>query len=359
MEPIEYESRIKELERSVRTLQKKLERSELDRQQLENASELRESVFKTVIRNLQASEVSLQQRTEELETTLINLKSLQIKLIESEKMSALGVLVAGIAHEINNPVSFIYGNLFYAYDYFQDLVRLLELYQSNYPEPVLAITSEIEKIELSFLKQDLDKLFKSMNMGADRIQKIVKSLRTFSRLDEAELKKVDIHEGIDSTLVILNSRLRFIPESSSQIEVIRNYGKLPLIHCYAGQLNQVFLNIIVNAIDALEEMIQRQGINGHLKSRLPTIEISTEIVSDDWIMIKISDNGLGMDDKIRSKLFNPFFTTKDIGKGTGLGLSISYKHIVELHDGKLECNSIPGMGTEFVIQIPLKKISSQ
>jgi two-component system, NtrC family, sensor kinase len=355
MEPIDYESRIKELERSVRTLQKKLERSEIDRQQLENASELRESVLKTVIRNVQASEASLKQRTEELETTLTNFKTLQMKLVESEKMSALGVLVAGIAHEINNPVSFISGNLFYAQNYFQDLITLIELYQCNYPEPALVIKAEIETMDLDFIKQDLDKLFQSMSMGADRINKIVKSLRNFSRLDEAELKKVDIHEGIDSTLVILNSRLRFIPEYSSLIQVIRNYGKLPLIYCYAGQLNQVFMNIIVNAIDALEEMIQKLKIDDKLKSRIPTIEITTQMMGDDWIVIRISDNGLGMNEKVRLKLFNPFFTTKDIGKGTGLGLSISYQHIVELHGGKLECNSTPGSGSEFVIQVPLKK----
>ncbi|AFZ02985.1 sensor histidine kinase [Calothrix sp. PCC 6303] len=355
MEPIDYESRIKELEKSVRILQKKLERSEIDRQQLENASDLRESVLKSVIRNLEASEVSLKQRTEELETTLTNLKSVQMKLIESEKMSALGVLVAGIAHEINNPVSFIYGNLFHAHRYFQDLITLIDLYQYYYPEPASEIKAKIEKIELSFLKEDLEKLFKSMSMGANRIEKIVKSLRTFSRLDEAELKKIDIHEGIDSTLVILNSRLKFIPESSRQIEVIRNYGKLPLINCYAGQLNQVFMNIIANAIDALEEMLETTQTNINLKSRLPTIEIITETINDDWVVVRIRDNGLGMSEKVRSKLFNPFFTTKDIGKGTGLGLSISYQHVVELHAGKLECNSTLGNGSEFVISIPSKK----
>jgi two-component system, NtrC family, sensor kinase len=191
-------------------------------------------------------------------------------------------------------------------------------------------------------------------MGAERICQIVKSLRTFSRLDESESKKVDIHDGIESTLVILNNRFKPTSKNHKGIKVIRDYGNLPLIDCSPGQLNQVFLNIIVNAIDALEDKNKKQIDNHTQESKLPTIHISTEVMNHDWAIIRIADNGLGMDDKVRSQLFNPFFTTKEIGKGTGLGLSISYQIIVELHQGKLECYSTPGTGAEFVIQIPLK-----
>jgi two-component system, NtrC family, sensor kinase len=357
MEATEYESRLKELEKSVRVLKKKLERSEADRLQLEKASELRESLLKSVIRELEESQLSLEKRSQELETALTNLKKLQIKLIESEKMSALGVLVAGIAHEINNPVSFIYGNLGHAKNYFDDLLRLLNLYQLHYPEPVAAIKEEIKVIELEFLKEDSKKLFQSMNIGAERIGQIVKSLRTFSRLDEAEFKKVDIHEGIESTLVILNNRLKSTSRNPKGIQVIREYGNLPLIYCSPGQLNQVFMNIIVNAIDALEDKNKQQidsTSNNNQESEFSKIHVKTEIINHHWALVRIIDNALGMDEKVRSQLFNPFFTTKDIGKGTGLGLSTSYQIIVELHSGKLECISIPGIGTEFVIQIPLQ-----
>lgn len=346
MEPINHESRLKELEKSVRILQKKLKRSEADRQQLEKVSEQRESVLKNVIRELQQSQTNLEKRSLELETALKNLQTLQVKLIESEKMSALGVLVAGIAHEINNPVSFIYGNLYHANIYLQSLLSLIELYQRYYPEPATEIKKEIKKIELDYLKQDSEKLFQSMNMGAERIRDIVQSLRTFSRLDEAEFKVADIHEGIDSTLVILNHRLRPTVKHPKGITVIRDYGTLPLVECYPGQLNQVFMNILVNAIDALDE-----------QPLLPTIQISTKLLNNSWVAISISDNGLGIPEKARSQLFNPFFTTKPVGKGTGLGLSITYQIIVELHGGKLECNSTPGAGAEFVIQIPIQQFS--
>jgi signal transduction histidine kinase len=353
MEPINYESRIKQLEKYIRILKKKLERSEADRQRLENASELRESVLKNVIKELEESQISLEKHGEELENALTNLKSLQIKLIESEKMSALGVLVAGIAHEINNPVSFIYGNLHHAHHYFQDLLKLVELYQHYYPHPVKQIQHKIKTIEFDFIKQDSDKLFESMNIGAERICEIVKSLRTFSRLDEAEFKAVDIHQGIDSTLLILNNRLKTTQKNPQGIKIIRKYGDFPLIKCYSGQLNQAFLNIISNAIDALEETIIKETKISKLF--IPTIYIYTNIFDKNWLEIRIVDNGLGMNNQVRSQLFNPFFTTKEIGKGIGLGLSICYQTIVELHGGKLDCYSEPGKGTEFVIQIPLRQ----
>ncbi|MDJ0677902.1 MAG: ATP-binding protein [Calothrix sp. MO_167.B42] len=353
MEPRDYESRIKQLEKTVRILKKKLERSEVDREQMETASELRESVLKGVIKDLEESQIALEKRGEELESALTNLKTLQVKLVESEKMSALGVMVAGIAHEINNPVNFIYGNLDHAYGYIQDLFGLIQLYQQYYPQPVTAIQEEIEEIELDYIQQDAHKLFESMNMGAERIHQIVQSLRTFSRLDEAEFKLVNIHEGIDSTLVILNNRFQSNPENPQGIKLIQEYGQLPLIECYPGQLNQVFLNILVNAIDALEEGIKHRQMQKIDCLSVPTIRICTELLHQDWVTIVIADNGGGMERQVLQKIFDPFFTTKDVGKGTGLGLSICYQIIVELHGGKLECNSQPKIGTEFVIKIPV------
>ncbi|WP_414576119.1 sensor histidine kinase [Anabaena sp. CCY 9402-a] len=355
MQDIDYESRLKELEKTVRILKKKLERSEVDREQLENASELREAVLKNVIRELEESQTALENRSKELETTLGNLKALQLKLVASEKMSALGVLVAGIAHEINNPVSFIYGNLNHANNYFQDLLSLVEIYQKYYPKPVAAIKQKIREIELDFLKEDSEKLFQSMTGGAERICDIVKSLRTFSRLDEAEFKAVNIHDGIDSTLVILNNRLKPSPDNLYGIKIIRNYGKLPLVECYAGQLNQVFMNILANATDALDEKVIKHKQKQNQDLLNPKIDICTKVIDHDWVEISIADNGLGIDEQVQTKLFDPFFTTKDVGKGTGLGLSISYRIIIELHGGKLKCHSTPGGGATFVIQIPIRQ----
>ncbi|BAY61629.1 PAS/PAC sensor signal transduction histidine kinase [Calothrix brevissima NIES-22] len=353
MEPIEYEKKLKELEKNVRTLKKKLERSEADRQQLENASEVRENILKNVISELEESQIALKNRGDELENALKNLKTLQMKLVESEKMSALGVMVAGIAHEINNPVNFIYANLNYAQQYFQDLLRLILLYQQYYPEPDLAIKKEIELIDLDFLQQDLEKIFQSMNVGAERITEIVKSLRTFSRLDEAEFKAVDIHQGIDSTLVILNNRIKGAGGNIAEIKVSKNYGNLPLINCYAGHMNQVFMNILVNAIDSLEAAILNAAkTDSQSIMQQPEIKIQTAVIQNNWLEIRIADNGIGMDEKVLTKLFDPFFTTKQVGKGTGLGLAISYQIIIDLHNGKLECYSEPGKGAEFVIQIP-------
>jgi PAS domain S-box-containing protein len=288
---------------------------------------------------LRHSEAQLKQEAEQLAT----------QLVQSEKMSSLGQLVAGIAHEINNPVNFIYGNIHPANQYIQDLIELIELYQQHYPKPDSEIQNQIEAIDLNFILTDLPKLLTSMEVGSKRIKEIVLSLRNFSRLDEAEMKAVNIHEGIDSTLMILQNRFKATSDRPA-IEVIKEYGKLPLVECYAGQLNQVFMNILVNGIDALEESI----VNGQ-KIEEPQIQIYTQLTKDEQVIISIQDNGSGIPENIQKHLFEPFFTTKPVGKGTGLGLSISYQIITEKHGGNLKFISYPEMGTEFVITIPLKQ----
>ena len=296
------------------------------------------------------AELQLHEKKQDLEKTLQELKNAQSQLIQSEKMSSLGQLVAGVAHEINNPVNFIYGNLSHINDYTQDLLGLLEVYRECYPSPILAVEEEIDAIELNFLIEDLPKVLQSMKVGADRIKDIVLSLRTFSRMDEAQMKEVDLHEGIDSTLMILQNRLKPKPHFP-EIEIIKHYGDLPLVECYAGQLNQVFMNILVNAIDALEMEIERDRTSiPH-----PQIQICTQLSTDGWVSISIADNGPGIPEAVKQKLFDPFFTTKPIGKGTGMGLSISYQIIAKRHGGCLECISAPRRGTTFSISIPLRQ----
>ncbi|MBE8969580.1 PAS domain S-box protein [Nostocales cyanobacterium LEGE 12452] len=303
------------------------------------------------------SEAQLRQQAEELKVALRELQHTQTHLIQTEKMSSLGQLVAGVAHEINNPVNFIYGNLTPAKEYTQDLLSLLQLYRSNYPEPVLEIQDFAERIEIDFLKSDFPQIINSMKVGADRIREIVLSLRNFSRLDEAEMKAVDIHDGIDSTLMILQSRLKGNNQRPT-IEIIKEYDNLPLVECYAGQLNQVFMNILSNAIDALEESFIICPILGENTQRIeqrtpPHICIRTQLQQPNQVTIRITDNGLGIPENVKKQLFDPFFTTKPIGQGTGMGLAISYQIITEKHGGSLECLSQPGQGAEFVIKIPL------
>jgi signal transduction histidine kinase len=290
-------------------------------------------------------------------------------MIHTEKMSSLGRMVAGIAHEINNPVNFIYGNISYTKDYMNDLLGLIELYQEHYQEPLPEIEAEIEAIELEFLKQDLPELLSSMKKGSDRIRNIVVSLRNFSRLDESKLKSVDLHSGINSTLMILHHRLSAELELSLEeniaekkslqrkgIQVIKKYGNLPEVECYSGELNQVFMNVLSNAIDALEWSIEQgQFLKSTEEESIPTILISTYLVEGDRVAISITDNGPGMTDEVRGKLFDPFFTTKPVGKGTGLGLSVSYSIVADKHGGKLNCISELGKGTEFIIEIPIKQ----
>ncbi|MEH2139809.1 ATP-binding protein [Nostoc sp.] len=305
----------------------------------------------------QELEIRVEERTNALQETLKELQLTQTQLIQAEKMSSLGQMIAGIAHEINNPVSFIHGNLHHAQKYTHDLLKLVEIYQQvcpNTPE----IQQELEEVELEFLIQDIAKLFQSMTVGTERIQEIVKSLRNFSRLDEAELKKVNIHEGIDSALMILKHRLQARHEYP-EIQVIKKYSQLPDVICYPGQLNQVFLNILANAIDALEALAANSQITDNQKqiNNYPQIKIKTEVIDEKWIAISIADNGLGINEQVHSKVFDPFFTTKPVGKGTGLGLSVSYQIIVEKHAGQLNCFSVPGKGAEFAIKIPINSAS--
>lgn len=301
------------------------------------------------------NETQLREQARQLERALHQLKTTQTQLVQNEKMSALGQLVAGVAHEINNPVNFIYGNLNYAKDYIQELLQLVTLYIKHYPQPVAEIQQVSEEIDLNFLMVDLPKLFESMRVGAERIRKIVLSLNNFSSVDRDGLKSVNIHEGLDNTLLILQQRLRD-RENQPEIKVIADYGKLPSVECYPGLLNQVFLNILSNAIDALEESFywERNTENYSRQDREPTIWIKTELIKKySRVAIKIRDNGPGITEEIRSRIFDPFFTTKPVGKGTGLGLAISYKIAIDKHNGFLNCVSEPGEGTEFSIEIPI------
>jgi signal transduction histidine kinase/HAMP domain-containing protein len=308
---------------------------------------------------IQTTEAQYRDKAEELQQTLEALQQAQAKLVQSEKMSSLGQLVAGIAHEINNPVSFIYANLTYLNQYQADLFKLLQLYQQHYPQPNAEIRREQDTIDLAFISQDFSQILASMKVGTERIRKIVLSLRNFSRLDESEVKSVDIHEGIESTLLMLQSQLK---ESTTYpaIKITKEYGDLPLVECHAGQLNQVFMNVLMNAIDALKTCVitsEIQDLSTGLAIQLKSqdalkILIKTELLENE-VIIRIIDNGIGMTEDTRHRLFDPFFTTKEVGKGTGLGLSVSYQIVTEKHQGQLSCNSELGKGAEFIIQIPI------
>lgn len=293
----------------------------------------------------QQSEAREREKAEVLKLTLNDLKRTQAQLIQSEKMSSLGRMVAGIAHEINNPVSFIQGNLTPAQEYFEDLNRLLNLYQETYQNSNPEIQQLRKEIDLEFLIEDYAKLMSSLRVGTERIKQIVLSLRNFSRLDESPLKSVDIHQGIDNTLEILQNRLQ-VKGNCPEIRVIKKYDILPKIKCYASQLNQVFMNLLDNAIDALENQPEPR-----------IIKISTEIINYEspFIVIRIADNGRGMRQEVQDKIFDPFFTTKPVGSGTGLGLAISHQIIVEQHSGQISCVSTPEEGTELIVEIPVNK----
>ena len=307
----------------------------------------------TIVRDITAqkqAEIALKKKAQELEQTLEELQRTQLQMIQSEKMSSLGQLVAGVAHEINNPVNFIHGNIAPLTEYTQDLVDLVELYQSTYPNPSPDIEETIEDIDLDFLMEDSPRILASMKVGTERIRQIVGSLKNFSRLDEAERKEANIHEGLDSTLLILENRIKATSEKPA-IQIERDYGDLPLINCYPGQLNQVFMNILANALDAMEERDRDRSLEA-MKQQPSAIRIQTRRVGTDQVAISIADNGPGIPENTRQRIFDPFFTTKVVGKGTGIGMSISHQIITEKHGGQIQCLSGPGQGAEFIIEIP-------
>ncbi|MCC3425339.1 MAG: PAS domain S-box protein [Microcoleus sp. PH2017_01_SCD_O_A] len=300
--------------------------------------------------SLRNSEAQSREQSAQLAAALDELKNTHSQLVQSEKMSSLGLLIAGVAHEINNPVSFIHGNLAYLKDYIQDLFHLLELYQQNYPNPVAEIQQETAENDLDFLAEDLPKIMSSMSVGVDRICQIVQSLRNFSRHDDSQMKPVNLHEGIDSTLLILNHRLKGNGEMPP-IQIVKEYGNLPLVECFAGPINQVFMNILSNAIDALDDPNIREDFQ-EMPENFRQIRICTEVIGN-VVEIKISDTGPGITEEVKQRIFDTFFTTKPVGKGTGMGLSISYQIIVERHQGELYCTSELGKGTEFIIKMPI------
>ncbi|MBN3942331.1 MAG: response regulator [Nostoc sp.] len=311
--------------------------------------------------NLRLLQVKLQEKNFLLQEALDNLKASQVQQIQNEKMVALGQLVAGLAHEINNPISFIYGNLQYAGQYVEDLVNIIEVYQQEYPKPTPKIQQIAKDLDLNFIIKDLQNLIGAMYRGSDRIREIVLALQHFSRHDEAEMKRVNIHEDIENTLVMLQHRLREAADRPA-IVVVKDYGNLPLVTCYASELNQVFMHLLNNAIDAIEEGVGSREWGGSNQSSTPysliptpQIRIHTEVTDLNIVKIAIADNGLGIEESLRSRLFDPFFTTKPVGKGSGLGLSISYQIIVQKHRGNISCNSSVGKGAEFVIEIPIEQ----
>lgn len=314
---------------------------------------------------LQRSEHRARQQAEQLEAAMEKLKQTQAQLVQTEKMSGLGQLVAGVAHEINNPVSFIYGNLVHTREYIDNLLHTINLYQQHYPNPLPEIEAALEDIELDFLREDLPKILESMEFGANRIREIVRSLQNFSRQQESQMKSVDIHEGIDSTLLILQNKLKSQCDRR-EIAILKDYGDLPRVQCYASQLNQVFLNILCNAIDALQEpALEDKKEPGAIAIRT---ELSPEgsaagcdracclgLTEGNFVVISISDNGSGIPESARGRLFDPFFTTKPVGKGMGLGLAIAHQIVVQQHQGHLECISQLGKGTTFLISIPFSQ----
>ena len=302
----------------------------------------------TLFAQTASSAAEAREKAHQLEENVQALKRAQTQLIQTEKMSSLGQMVAGVAHEINNPVGFIHGNLRHVENYTRDLLEFLRLYETHYPNPNAAILSAAEDLDIEFVQKDLAKTLSSMRIGTERIREIVLSLRNFSRMDEVGCKSVDIHQGIESTLLILQHRLKSQPERPA-INLIRDFGNLPPVECFASQLNQVFMNILANAIDALESELK----DNPTSQKSPQITLRTEACADSIVII-LTDNGTGIPPAIKDRIFDPFFTTKAIGKGTGMGMAISYQIVAEKHHGQIECFSEEGIGTEFVITIPVR-----
>ncbi|MEQ9554071.1 MAG: response regulator [Coleofasciculus sp. G3-WIS-01] len=300
------------------------------------------------------SGLRLSQLNKQFSQALHELKQTQSQLVQSEKMSSLGRMVAGIAHEINNPVTFIHGNLSHIEYYTQDLLELVEFYQQEYPNPSPRLQNKITDVNLDFLSQDFPKILASMKIGTERLRELVLSLRKFSRIDEAERKSVDIHEGIESALFLVQHRLL---NSAGQpwIQIIKEYGNLPLFECYPGQLNQVFIHIINNAIEALERNKEKAKVNGYSSKNIATIKIKTTLQDNYQVIIHIIDNGVGITEVVKPRIFDPFFTTKPVGKGRGLGLSIAHQIVVNQHGGELDCVSQPNVGTQMTIKLPFQK----
>ena len=327
---------------TILILSSTINQQEIAEQQLKQANELLES--------------RVAERTAKLSQTLVDLHRTQTQLVQTEKMSSLGQLVAGVAHEINNPVNFIHGNISHAQDYARDLLDLLKLYEVDCTNPSQTLKGAIANTDVPFIQEDFPRLLQSMRVGSERIREIVKALRNFSRLDEAEFKSADIHDGLDSTLMILHNRVKEQLDYPG-IEVIKDYGTLPLIECYPGQLNQVFMNILSNAIDAIEDFDRTRSLED-VRQNPSQIQIMTRHLDSDWITIRIANTGSYIPEDARSRIFDPFFTTKPVGRGTGMGLAISHQIVTEKHGGHLACASGSEFPTEFVITIPIKQARS-
>ncbi len=333
--------KVEELEKTIRVLRKKLERSEKERKQIESDIAAKEALLKNVIRQLQLSKETLEQKSQDLQNALDAMQLMQVQLVQSAKMSVLGQTTAGIAHEINNPIGFIYSNIEHLDEYVQDLFKLIHLYHRYFPSPPAEFYVDSEDIDISLIEDDIPKILHSMNRGTQRIRDIVLALRNFSRLHEAGYKAVNIHESIDNILMLLQQKL-------SDIQVIRNYGELPFVACSAGDFNQALINILNNAIDAI---IVKKVQARNQPSDPGIITITTAYQSNQQVVVSIKDNGIGISSEILDKIFDPFFTTQEAGQGIGLGLTIAHRIIVDQHGGYVEIQSELGQGTEFLIRL--------